>query len=230
MAMRCVVTSPFTTADFRKSTRSEAFTLPSNLPWITTVFALTSALTFPFGPTVRLWLRSSIFPSTLPSTYKSSEPDSSPLITTDFPMWAPSPVCGASMLWPPRDLFAANEPIVNHSARLRSATWLEIILHQELTAAAGRAVPLQCNLWFATMKQAGGRSKRGIRAQSHHGGRQLDLAQLYGSEYRPQCRALHRPRERLDSAAHRGQFCGAADGHFLSGSLGTGARSSAERN
>src|SRR5260370_21857803 len=101
MAMRCVVTSPVTTADFRKSRRSEALTLPSNLPWIITALALTLAFTFPFGPTVRLWLRSSMLPSTLPSTYKSSDPDNSPLITSDLPMWANSPVCGAFMLWPP---------------------------------------------------------------------------------------------------------------------------------
>src|SRR5277367_1603363 len=97
MAIRCVVTSPLTTADFFNSTRSEAVTAPSNLPWITTALALTFALTFPFGPTVRLWLFSSIFPSTLPSTYKSSDPDNSPLMTTDLPMWANSPDCGASM-------------------------------------------------------------------------------------------------------------------------------------
>jgi len=39
-----VVTSPVTIAVFRNSTRSEALMLPSNLPWITTALAITSAL------------------------------------------------------------------------------------------------------------------------------------------------------------------------------------------
>src|ERR1700687_3707423 len=105
---------------------------------MTTAFALTSALTFPFGPTVRLWLRSSILPSTLPSTYKSSDPDNSPLITTDLPMCAPSPVCGASMLWPPSS-FALNVRELTDcksSAQLRLAGGSEIILIQELTLGA----------------------------------------------------------------------------------------------
>src|SRR5208282_4324165 len=106
-----------------------------------TALALTSALTFPFGPTVRLWLRSSMLPSTLPSTYKSSDPDSSPLITTDLPRWANSPVCGAFMLGlhlRSRALFAANEPIVNQSPSCGSPLQPEIILRQGLTAAIGR--------------------------------------------------------------------------------------------
>src|SRR5579863_2550461 len=40
-------------------------------------------------------------PSTLPSTYKSSLPESSPLITTDLPMCANSPVFGMSILRSP---------------------------------------------------------------------------------------------------------------------------------
>src|SRR5580658_2910039 len=116
-----------------------------------TALALTSALTFPFGPTVRRWLRSSILPSTLPSTYKSSEPDSSPLITTDLPMLAPSPVCGASIALAsifPRALFAANKPIVNHPLDCGSASQPEIILHQAVTAAKGRVPPTQPSVCY----------------------------------------------------------------------------------
>src|SRR5208337_3065980 len=73
-------------------------------------------LHIPLGPTVRLLLRSSILPSTWPSTYKSSDPDSSPLMTTDLPIRANSPVWGVSMqgLHLPRALVAANPLIVNH--------------------------------------------------------------------------------------------------------------------
>src|SRR5580704_8199612 len=37
-------------------------------------------------------------PSNVPSIYKSSLPESSPLITTDLPMWAKSPVFGRSIV------------------------------------------------------------------------------------------------------------------------------------
>src|SRR5882724_6590342 len=90
---------------------------PSTLPWITTLLAFTVALILPFGPTIRPLLRSSMLPSTCPSTYKSSEPDSSPLTTTDLPIWANSPVFGASIRRPPsRRAFcnAAETQIVNH--------------------------------------------------------------------------------------------------------------------
>src|SRR5713101_68949 len=55
------------------------------------------ACTWPFGPMVRLFPRSSMLPSTWPSTYKSSLPESSPLITTDFPISANSAVLGVSI-------------------------------------------------------------------------------------------------------------------------------------
>src|SRR5437870_10138192 len=55
------------------------------------------ACTWPFGPIVRLFPRSSMLPSTWPSTYKSSLPESSPLITTDFPISANSAVLGVSI-------------------------------------------------------------------------------------------------------------------------------------
>src|ERR1700758_1059630 len=97
MAIRWVAISPITIADFFNSTRSVAWRLPSSFPCTMTPFASTLAFTCPFGPTVRLFPFSRMLPSTWPSRYKSSLPVSSPLITTDFPMCANSPVFGTSM-------------------------------------------------------------------------------------------------------------------------------------
>src|ERR1017187_9036542 len=62
--------------------------LPSSFPCTTTPLASTLALTWPFGPTVRLLPLRAILPSTWPSRYKSSLPESSPLMTTDLPICA----------------------------------------------------------------------------------------------------------------------------------------------
>src|SRR5208283_3424279 len=101
-------------------------------------FAVTLAFTFPLGPIVKLLLRSSILPSTWPSTYKSSDPDSSPLMTTDLPIRANSPVWGVSMqgLHLPRALVAANPLIVNHPLASSPGRSRDIILCQELTVMA----------------------------------------------------------------------------------------------
>jgi hypothetical protein len=55
-----------------------------------TDFANTCALILPFGPIVSTWSRSWIVPSTCPSIVRSSLPFSSPLITTDLPMFTMS--------------------------------------------------------------------------------------------------------------------------------------------
>src|SRR5215470_12892739 len=97
MAIRWVAMSPSTTADFLRSTRSVARRLPSSFPWTMTPLAFTLALTCPLGPTVRLLPFSRMLPSTWPSRYRSSLPESSPLMTTDFPICANSPLLGTSM-------------------------------------------------------------------------------------------------------------------------------------
>src|SRR5580658_6725318 len=70
--------------------------LPSSLPCTTTPLASTLALTCPLGPTVRLLPLRAMLPSTWPSRYRSSLPESSPLITTDLPICA-NPLAGALM-------------------------------------------------------------------------------------------------------------------------------------
>jgi hypothetical protein len=79
--------SPSTEPLSRMSTFSLAVTLPVTSPRMTTDFAKTCALILPFGPMVRTFCRSSILPSTWPSIVRSSLPFSSPLMTTDFPMF-----------------------------------------------------------------------------------------------------------------------------------------------
>src|SRR5437588_8159764 len=93
-----VTMSPIITAELRSSTRSVACTSPSSLPCTNTPLAVIFACTCPLGPIVILCPRSSIVPSTRPSRYKSSLPESSPLITTDFPMCASSLVFGLSIV------------------------------------------------------------------------------------------------------------------------------------
>src|SRR5580700_94155 len=68
--------------------------LPSSLPCTTTPLASTLALTWPLGPTVRLFPLRAMLPSTWPSRYRSSLPESSPLMKTDLPICA-NPVAGA---------------------------------------------------------------------------------------------------------------------------------------
>src|SRR4051812_7029740 len=46
------------------------------------------ARTRPLGPTMRLWSISEMFPSTSPSRYRSSLPESSPRMITDLPICA----------------------------------------------------------------------------------------------------------------------------------------------
>src|SRR5262245_45956259 len=87
MATRGAAMSPSTEPLSRMSTFSLAVTLPVTSPRMTTDLANTCALIFPFGPIVRTFWRSSILPSTWPSIVRSSLPLSSPLMTTDFPMF-----------------------------------------------------------------------------------------------------------------------------------------------
>src|ERR1039457_3211446 len=67
--------SPFTTAESRSSIRPVARILPSTRPYITTSPASKSAITRAFGPIVRRLSGSEIVPSTTPSMYRSSLPD-----------------------------------------------------------------------------------------------------------------------------------------------------------
>src|SRR5580698_4047306 len=67
---------------------------PSSLPCTTTPLASTLALTWPLGPTVRLFPLRAMLPSTWPSKYRSSLPESSPLMKTDLPICA-KPLAGA---------------------------------------------------------------------------------------------------------------------------------------
>src|SRR5258708_5021714 len=89
MANRSVCTSPVTWPVLQSCTLSRPVTFPSILPRTITSRALTSAFTCPLGPTVRqlLVVRLS-FPSTTPSTKRSSLPVSSPLIFIPWLMHA----------------------------------------------------------------------------------------------------------------------------------------------
>ena len=79
--------SPSTEPLSRMSTFSVAVTLPVTSPRMMTDLANTCALIRPFGPMVSTFCRSSILPSTCPSIVRSSLPFSSPLMTTDLPMF-----------------------------------------------------------------------------------------------------------------------------------------------
>ncbi len=87
MATRGAAMSPSTEPLSRMSTFSLAVTLPVTSPRMTTDLANTWALILPFGPIVSTFCRSSILPSTWPSIVRSSLPLSSPLMTTDLPMF-----------------------------------------------------------------------------------------------------------------------------------------------
>ena len=89
IARRSVCTSPMTCPVLHSWTLSRPVTFPSILPRTITSRALTSAFTCPLGPTVRqlLVVRLS-FPSTTPSTNRSSLPVSSPLIFIPWLMHA----------------------------------------------------------------------------------------------------------------------------------------------
>jgi hypothetical protein len=91
IATRGAAMSPSTDPLSRRSTFSDAVTLPVTSPRITTDLANTCALIRPLGPIVNTFWRSSIFPSTWPSMVRSSLPVSSPLITTDLPIFTGPP-------------------------------------------------------------------------------------------------------------------------------------------
>ena len=96
IATRGEIRSPSTEPLSRMSTFSEAVTLPTTSPRTMTDLANTAALILPFGPIVRTFWRSSILPSTWPSMVRSSLPLSSPLMTTDLPMFTTSLIGWAS--------------------------------------------------------------------------------------------------------------------------------------
>src|SRR5258708_4565128 len=81
-------TSPLSEPSFLISTRSLAVTLPLTLPSTTTSLALTLAWTWPLRPTVTRLPGKLMAPSTRPSMYSDSEPVTSPLMTSDFPIVA----------------------------------------------------------------------------------------------------------------------------------------------
>ena len=81
-------TSPPSDPSFLMSTRSLAVTLPFTLPRTTTSLALMLAWTWPLRPTVTRLPGRLTEPSTRPSIYSDSEPVTSPLMTSDFPMVA----------------------------------------------------------------------------------------------------------------------------------------------
>src|SRR5579859_2541178 len=81
-------TSPPSDPSLRMSTRSLAVTLPFTLPRTTTSLALMLAWTWPLRPTVTRLPGRLTEPSTRPSIYSDSEPVTSPLMTSDFPMVA----------------------------------------------------------------------------------------------------------------------------------------------
>src|SRR5579859_7235688 len=81
-------TSPPRDPSLRMSTRSLAVTLPFTLPRTTTSLALMLAWTWPLRPTVTRLPGRLTDPSTRPSIYSDSEPVTSPLMTSDFPMVA----------------------------------------------------------------------------------------------------------------------------------------------
>src|SRR5260370_11028502 len=88
MARRSVCTSPVTCPVLHSCTLSRPVTLPSIFPRTMTSRAFTSAFTFPFGPMVRLPFVKLSFPSTIPSTKRSSLPVTSPLILIPWLMHA----------------------------------------------------------------------------------------------------------------------------------------------
>src|SRR6266704_1468616 len=89
MANRSVCTSPVTWPVLQSCTLSRPVTFPSIFPLTITSRALTSAFTCPFGPTVRqLFVVRLSFPSTMPSTKRSSLPVTSPLILIPWLMHA----------------------------------------------------------------------------------------------------------------------------------------------
>src|SRR5882724_754000 len=88
MLMRCAITSPVSEPSLRMSTRSLAFRLPRTLPMITISRATTFADTTPLRPMVTRFPASLMEPSTRPSMYRASDPVTSPLMMSDFPMVA----------------------------------------------------------------------------------------------------------------------------------------------
>ena len=90
MATLGAVMSPSTEPLSRIATLSVALMSPKTSPSTMTDFANTPALIRPCGPIVRTCCLSSILPSTCPSMVRSSLPLSSPLITTDLPMFTTS--------------------------------------------------------------------------------------------------------------------------------------------
>src|SRR6266704_5234247 len=89
MANRSVCTSPVTWPVLQSCTLSRPVTFPSIFPRTITSRASTSAFTCPFGPIVRqLFVVRLSFPSTTPSTKRSSLPVTSPLILIPWLMHA----------------------------------------------------------------------------------------------------------------------------------------------
>src|SRR6266851_905799 len=88
MANRSVCTSPVTWPVLQSCTLSRPVTFPSIFPRTITSRAFTSAFTVPFGPIVRLPFVRLSFPSTRPSTNRSSLPVTSPLILIPWLMQA----------------------------------------------------------------------------------------------------------------------------------------------
>src|SRR5229473_6387529 len=89
IARRSVCTSPVTWPVLQSCTLSRPVTFPSIFPRTITSRASTSAFTCPFGPIVRqLFVVRLSFPSTIPSTKRSSLPVTSPLILIPWLMHA----------------------------------------------------------------------------------------------------------------------------------------------
>src|SRR5437660_7096926 len=89
IARRSVCTSPVTWPVLHSCTLSRPVTFPSIFPRTITSRASTSAFTCPFGPMVRqLFVVRLSFPSTTPSTKRSSLPMTSPLILIPWLMHA----------------------------------------------------------------------------------------------------------------------------------------------
>ncbi len=88
IASRSVCTSPVTCPVLQSCTLSRPETFPSTFPRTITSRAVTSALTYPFGPMVRLPFVRLSFPSTWPSTKRSSLPVTSPFILIPWLMHA----------------------------------------------------------------------------------------------------------------------------------------------
>src|SRR5665213_516615 len=108
MAMRAAATSPVSEPSLRMSTRSLAEMLPRTLPSTTTSRAVMFAATWPLRPTVTRLPGRLMAPSILPSTKRDSEPVTSPLMTSDLPMVACSPLAAAAAGAAGRE--ASNEP------------------------------------------------------------------------------------------------------------------------